>query len=398
MHASLSSNIWKYTLLLIENKRIFTAILGVYYLTIPGVTPFWIGVFLLVGNGASLVFDIPSSYIADRIGHKKAIVLSRFFILTATVCFLYATSLGWLITASIFLSMGFAFLSGVGNAFIHETLRGLGREEEYAAVSGKMNSIGFFIPAVLAAIVPFTVGISYKIPFLISLVFDIASIIVAFSLVSPPVRESAVKDRGVSYVTVVRDGFALRFFRIALFSGIVSALVFAFDGFRGPYQLLVGVPVIWFGVLFGIGRSIAALMMAYTGAMHRILGTVYTYQRLQIVIYGLLLLTAALTSTPWVIAVIFVLDNALRWGTQQLEVAYQLDIIRNHPYKATLLSTGSQFQNVCSMVAVFLLGYSIEHLGYPHSFLILAVAFVVTLTVLHGWIVRNRVTSAHGTN
>ncbi|MBI2025211.1 hypothetical protein HYT04_00270, partial [Candidatus Kaiserbacteria bacterium] len=84
MPAALKSNIWKYTILLVTNKRVFVAILGVYYLTIPGVTPFWIGIFLLAGNGASFIFDIPSSYIADKIGHKQAIVLSRIIIFFST--------------------------------------------------------------------------------------------------------------------------------------------------------------------------------------------------------------------------------------------------------------------------------------------------------------------------
>src|SRR3989344_5972884 len=193
MTAALESNIWKYTVLLVANKRVFTAIIGVYYLTIPGVTPFWIGMFLLAGNGASFIFDIQSSYIADKIGHKQGIVLSRMIMILSSLCFLFATNIYWLIAASILLSMGFAFLSGVGSAFMHETMRALGREGDYRTVMGKASSIGFAVPALMAALVPFSVGISYTIPFIVMLGLDVMGLIMALSLVRPGVSPERAK-------------------------------------------------------------------------------------------------------------------------------------------------------------------------------------------------------------
>lgn len=391
MQASLQSNIWKYTVLLVTNKRVFVAILGVYYLTIPGVTPFWIGILLLAGNGASFIFDIPSSYIADKIGHKQAIVLSRIIIFFSTFFFLFATNVLWLIVGSILLSVGFAFLSGVGNAFMHETMRGLGRGDEYTAVMGKVSSIGFFIPAIMAAIVPFSVGISYKIPFVIMLGLDVVGLIVALLLVLPRVDlEHAAEVSETKFFEVIRQGFALRFFRIAAFSGIVSALIFAVDGFRGPYQLLLGVPVIWFGVFFGIGRALAALFLAFSGKMQRIIGDIYTFQRIQIIVYGSLFLILGLVSDPWVVVAVFVFCNALRYGFSQVDIGYQLDIIRSNKFKATLLSAGNQVQNVVSMCAVAVIGIAIERFGYQYSFFIFAIAFLAIQIPLHLYISRNR--------
>ncbi|MDP1690118.1 MAG: hypothetical protein Q8L52_02855 [bacterium] len=393
MQAALESNIWKYTVLLITNKRVFIAILGVYYLTIPGVTPFWIGIFLLAGNGASFIFDIPSSYIADKIGHKDAIVLSRGIIFFSTLFFLFATNVWWLIIGSILLSMGFAFLSGVGSAFMHETMRGLGRGDEYTAVMGKVSSIGFFIPAIMAVIVPFSVDISYKIPFIIMLGLDVIGFIMALSLVRPTVNPEHVAEVSETrFLDVIRQGLALRFFRIATFSGVVSAVMFAVDGFRGPYQLLLGVPVIWFGIFFGAGRALAALLLAYSGKTRHLIGDVYSFQRAQIIVYGILFLTLGLISSPWVVVVVFVLDNALKWGFSQVDTGYQLDVIRNHKFKATLLSAGNQIQNVISMCAVAVSGILIERLGYQQAFLIFAIVFLIIQIPLHLYTYRNRPT------
>lgn len=391
MQAALESNIWKYTVLLVTNKRVFAAIIAVYYLTIPGVTPFWIGIFLLAGNGASFIFDIPSSYIADKIGHKDALVLSRGIIFLSTFFFLFAVNVWWLVIGSVLMSMGFAFLSGVGSAFMHETLRALGREDEYRAVAGKASSLGFAIPAIMAAAVPFLVPVSYKLPFIIMLVVDLVGIFVALALVRPPVPPEHVSEiNGTSLFAVIRQGLALRFFRIATFSGIVSAFIFAIDSFRGPYQLLLGVSVIWFGVFLGVGRALAALMLAYSGQIHRLIGDVYSFQRAQIIVYGVFFLIVGLVTNPWVVVVVFILDNALKYGTSQVDTGYQLDVIRNNKFKATLLSAGNQIQNVVTMCTVGLMGLSIERFGYRHSFLLFAIAYLFVLIPFHLYVVRNR--------
>lgn len=388
MPAALQSNIWKYTVLLVANKRVFAAIIGAYYLTIPGVTPFWIGIFMLAGNGASFIFDIPSSYLADKIGHKEALVLSRGFMLLSTVLFLFASNIWWLIAASVLLSMGFAFLSGVGSAFMHETLRALDREKDYRTVMGKVSSIGFFVPAVLATVVPFTIGDSYQIPFLIGLVLDFVGLSAALMLVRPTVHVRAAGTEDPNYLEVVRQGFALRYFRVAVFSSVVSALLFSTDTFRAPYQLFLEVPVILFGIFFGAGRMLAALILANSGKLHRMIGDLHSFQRMQIIVYGALLLILGLVTNPLVVVAVFIFDNAFKYGLSQVSNGYKLDILRDHKFKATLLSTGHQLENILVMGTVVLIGAAIERIGYQSTFLVVAVVFFLILIPLHFWIAR----------
>ena len=122
---ALQDNIWKYALLLITNKRVFVAILGAYYLTLPDVTPKTIGTILLAGSLSGFIFEIPSGYASDKIGHKYALVISRVLMMLSTTFFLVANNVTFLILGSVFLSMSVAFHSGTDSAFIHETLRGL---------------------------------------------------------------------------------------------------------------------------------------------------------------------------------------------------------------------------------------------------------------------------------
>src|SRR3989338_10365383 len=266
MGKSLQNNIWKYALLLIANKRIFVAILGAYYLTIPDVTPKIIGIILLAGSLSGFIFEIPSGYASDKIGHKYALIISRVLMLLSTIIFLVANNITFLILGAIFLSASAAFHSGTGSAFMHETLRGLNRENEYAKVMGKISSIGFAVPIVFMVLVPFLVSVSYKTPFLIALVIDVIGLLAAISLVVPPVPQEHIEEIGATnFKQVLQEGYRLNYFSIALFSGIISGTLFSIGGFRAPYQSFLEIPVIWYGVFFGIGRAFASLMLAYSG-------------------------------------------------------------------------------------------------------------------------------------
>lgn len=111
MEKSLQNNIWEYTFLLIANKRVFVAIIGAYYLTIPDVTPKIIGFIFFAGSLAGFLFEVPSGYVSDKIWHKYALIISRGLMILSTIFFLIANNITFLILGSIFLSLSAAFHS-----------------------------------------------------------------------------------------------------------------------------------------------------------------------------------------------------------------------------------------------------------------------------------------------
>ncbi len=386
MKKKLQSNIWKYTLLLIANKRIFVAILGAYYLTIPGVAPQGIGIILLAGSLAGFLFEIPSGYVSDKIGHKTALVLSRLLMFTSTLFFLFANNITFLILGGVFLSTSIAFHSGTGGAFMHETLRGLKRENEYAKVMGKVGSIGFAVPIVLTVLIPFLVSISFKVPFLVALVVDVVGILAALLLVTPPVSQEEIDEiKLTKFGQVMREGHRLNFFIFALFSGIVGGTLFSVGGFRAPYQMFLEVPVIWYGVFFGAGRLFASLMIAYSGKIREKV-SLFSLYKFRLILYTFLILVLGLVSSWQIIVVTFIVINAFQWGLSKVGESYLIDIIRTSKFKATLLSIRSQIHQVVAAAASFGVGFSIERLSYQSGFLCLGLIFFAVLFPLYLYI------------
>ena len=387
MEQKLRSNIWKYAVLLIANKRIFVAILGAYYLTIPGVTPQGIGIILLAGSLAGFLFEIPSGYVSDKMGHKAALVLSRVFMFVSTLFFLLADNIFFLVLGGIFLSTGNAFHSGTGSAFMHETLRGLKREDEYAEVTGKIGSIGFAVPIILTVLTPFLVEVSFKAPFVVGLVMDLIGILAAFSLMTPPVPQEEIDEIKITkFRQVVAEGRRLHFFVFALFSGIISGTLFGVGGFRAPYQMFLEVPVIWYGVLFGAGRLLASIMMAYSGKIRKKI-SLFSLYGFRLFLYTFLILVLGLVSNWQIVVVTFIIINAFQWGLSKIGGSYMIDIIKTSKFKATLLSIRAQLGQFVGAVVSFGVGFMIEHFSYQQGFLYLGIIFFVILFPFYLYII-----------
>ncbi len=381
--ASLQKNIWKYTIAAVANKRIFVAIIGAYYLTIQGVTPQTIGVITLFASLSSFLFEIPSGYVSDKIGHKQALIFSRILMLVSSVCFFLANSVTILIVAAIVMSIGFAFNSGTGSAFMHDTLSELKRDHEYSAVMGKVSAIGFAVPVVLTVLVPFLVSISYKIPFLIMAIVDCIGLVAVISLTKPIMSQAHIEEvQASNFKKVMQEAFRINYFTIAFFSGIVSAMLISISAFRSPYQLYVGIPVIWFGVIVGVGRLIASLMLANSRRLEKYL-TLKRFFFIEYLIHTTIIFCLGVTQNVYLVTLLFIASSAFHWGLNKIDEGYQLKIMGKTKFKATLLSVGSQIESLLSAVFGFVLGWIIERYSYPMGYMGISLFCFIILTFLY---------------
>ncbi len=389
------SNIWKYTIFLITNKRVYVAIIAIYYLTIPGVNEIGISYILLAGNIAGFVFEIPSGYLADIIGHKKTLVLSRIFAIISSIFYLVAGNIWALIVGSIFLSISVAFTSGTGNAFMQETLKAAKKQDEYANIMGKVKSLGFLIPLIISSLVPFLALISIKGPFVIGLIMDIVGFLIAISFVNPNIQQDKIKEFGLGNILkVISEGYNLGFIRYTVYTGVMGGLLFAIGSYRGPYQMSAGAPIIYFGLFFALGRVFASVLLWFSGTIQRVF-TMKQFFFTQALLYTLIFLILGVTNNLWVAILLFAIQNGLKWGLTEIEDSYFINIISNSKFKATLLSVGAQIQQLIGGVAGLLVGRIIFTYGYEKGFFVFSLIFsgiMLTLYFLTFWLdIRKKV-------
>jgi MFS family permease len=85
--------------------------------------PFWIGKF---------IFEIPTGVVADRYGRRLSLAISAGLSSLTWLVFSLSGSF-WVLAAAQFAgAFGATFSSGADEALLYETIKALGREQEYA--------------------------------------------------------------------------------------------------------------------------------------------------------------------------------------------------------------------------------------------------------------------------
>src|SRR3989344_5104827 len=388
---TLQANIWKYGVHLITNKRSYLSILGVYLLTLPGTTPQTVGLMLLAGNIAGFLFEIPSGYFTDMVGHKTALVVGRVALLASSLAFLVGGEGFMFILGAVLMSIGMAFQSGTGAAFMHETLRALGRENEYSKIMGRLKSLGFAVPIALIMLVPFLVGISFKLPFVIAVVIDCIGLLVVASYAIPPVGPSRIQEIGVrTFWRTLREGWDKGFLRYALFVGILAGTITAVSGFKDVYQAFLGVPIIYFGVFWGLSRVLVSFFLLFNQTIKRFF-TFHQFLFFRLLSAVALILALGIVSVPYVIVALFIFIAAFNWSTESVKEHYLLEIIGNSSSKATLLSVCSQISFFATALVAYLVGALAASFGYAAGFVVAAGLLFLALLPLYLFIVVNKV-------
>ena len=149
---------------------------------------FWAINFLVVG-----ILEIPTGIIADIIGRKYACAIGAFIMTIAfLVIGIYPTLMGILIY-SILSGIGEAFITGTRSVLLYDTMKQLGRENEYA----KVQTYGLVIFEGLMAVFTIFGGWIYSLgferaPFLLRSLFWGLSIPLFMAMVEP--RFSSTKQ------------------------------------------------------------------------------------------------------------------------------------------------------------------------------------------------------------
>lgn len=113
----------------------------VLYLAYCGMNLAEIGILEGVYHITSIIFEIPSGAVADLIGRKKSMIVSRFCVaVSCLIMMLYHNF--WLFALSFSIqALGNNFNSGSEEALIYDSMKAVGDEQKYIGVNGRLNVI-----------------------------------------------------------------------------------------------------------------------------------------------------------------------------------------------------------------------------------------------------------------
>jgi len=381
MQPKLKSNLWKYFLLLLTNRRNFIPILSIYFLTLQNTTAQQIGLYTGIGWLAGFLLEIPSGYLSDKFGHKRTLILAKFFMITSTLSFVFGGSVFYFTLGAIFMALGFAFTSGTAGAFLHNTLVGLKREKEYGTLSGKIRANISLVSAAMILLLPLLTKISIIMPIKAYLIFDIVGIFTAFTLVSPKMKYDAEDEEGEKILSQLNKFKGTGFYITSLFLGILGGIAASLSPFREPFVRSLGLPIILIGSISALSRVIWFVV----GHNVKLLKKIKIQKLLFYEIFffsGLIILISQLKN-PYIVGSIFAIIMGYRYGRGTLIQEYYLNnFLINKRYKATMLSIKAQVEKLFESVVVFAIGF-VMVMSFRTGILVLGVCMFIILLIIY---------------
>ncbi|MCH8813593.1 MAG: MFS transporter [Chloroflexi bacterium] len=248
------SNIWKYyTFQFLLNFQLWWPIWVIYLteqrgLSLGQVTlidvPFW----------ATIVFlQIPSAAVADRWGRKPTLIAAGLSMAVAVTLFGVASSFWLLLLSYLIWGISFSLLFGAESAFIFDSLKSMGRENEYSKIYGR--AWGLATAAMLAGTLigaPLADSTNLSVPIIVSGGIAGLAALFAITLSEPEPMDRSRKT--ISYAKIIGDSAQLVRTRPAvrysiLFYGLITvgsiAPVILFQPFLIEHDVDIGDVGFW---------------------------------------------------------------------------------------------------------------------------------------------------------
>jgi MFS family permease len=379
---TLEYNIHKFAALMVFDKRVYGAILSLYFLSINNVFEFHIGWIIFAGCLAAFLFEIPSGYLSDKMGHKKALVLARVLVILSTLSYLFATNIYYLIGGSVLFSISLAFMSGTTNAFMHDTLKELKKEEQYSKIMGKISAIGYAIPTLFMASASFLASYDYRYIFIVSLVIDILGLLTVLTLVSPTKSSTDLLDiKSSKLIKILKEGFAIGYVPFALLGGFMGGALIGIRGYVDPFQQISGADIAYFGIFLAVSRLLSSIVSMYSKQVKEYFN-IYSFNMFRIVLFSILFISLGFVYSWQSVVFIMILINTINLGLHQVNNHYDLELIQTSKFKATLLSIKGQISQVFLAFTSLGLGYFLTYYSYQQSFMFLGFLFFIVCSLI----------------
>jgi MFS family permease len=325
-----------------------------------------------------LLWEIPSGWLADRIGRARSIQLSVPFAVVGMVAYGYSDYWWQFVVCELLLAVANGLISGADKALLIDSLKAAGRENEFVRVQQRIDALGY-------------VAIAFGVPLSLVLVkyWGYGAAIVAdglvvglgglftLRLVEPPIHETPEID-GVTAWRSVRQLLGNRESRWLVALGIVlNTSTYLGFWLSAPYYLSVGLPVEAFGAVLAARSLLKAWLSHRFHSERHIKQLMATYVGLA----GLPYLCMA-TGQVWLALALIGHDVVQSLHSAPLARRYNEHM--NGRNRAMLNSVVGMVGRLCYAAVGPLAGLAVDRLGLQGGFVVLGFA-LSTLAAIAYW-------------
>jgi len=188
---------------------------------------------------AKVLSEIPTGAWADRVGRKKSLILGSFFHSLAYLLIFFSHSLILFILGEIIAGISMSFAYGADSALAYDTLKSLGRGDEYQKIEGNANSMRHLGFALFAPVGGLLATINLALPYLASSIGIFFSGLIALTLVEPPRDDANAGDsklsEGMNHPSVSKDHKNVLYVILNEVKNLISSIWYKFEILRSAF-------------------------------------------------------------------------------------------------------------------------------------------------------------------
>jgi MFS family permease len=335
--------------------------------------------------GTSLLLSLPIGIIADSFGRKRSMTLAMIFNIVASVLFVVAPTFLLFVFANMLFSMAFALIFGATLSLFYDSLKQVGREEEYTQQRGLFSAVMFASAALSNALGGVLGGIDLKLPFLVYAGISVFTMFILLTIKETPYEPHPVTGERISYgeafkttFQAVKQNTNLRC--ILLYSNLTPLSFFILGQvFMQPYALSIGIPIVALGLVIAGMQVVRMLGSSSADKIVKGLGEWRWLSMVPVIVVAGSLGLALIRSWPGIL--VFAVVGFATTATRPL---IETLIFRNTPgtVRSTILSVDFMVFNFFVVLIEPGLGKFADTRGLPFAFLAMTGFALVTLGLL----------------
>ncbi|MBR9703672.1 MFS transporter [Candidatus Woesearchaeota archaeon] len=329
--------------------------------------------------GAILVAEIPTGFIADRIGRKNALFFLTGLYIIGNIITIYAHAFWIFAIAQVLFGIAIAFGSGAIEALVYDNLKLRKKENQMTKVWGNIQAYsliaGFFASIIGGFLARNESPEVYVFLLWLYVIGAGISFIIAFFIKDKHSDAQASKSQKEVFkqgVHLLINNKSLRM--ILLLNMITMPFYHVMKFLIQPHLKNTGVPVMFFGLIVGAAMLIEAFSSQYVHKIEARLGMKKTVL-LATITPGLIYLTMGLIF-HWSVAVIgYIIFAGASYMRTPLFAQYT-NIHLPTKNRATLLSFISMAITVYLIIMRLIIG-KVADLGIPYAFLLMGTVVII---------------------
>ncbi|MBI4714163.1 MFS transporter [Candidatus Uhrbacteria bacterium] len=364
----------------LSKLNILNAIVTLFYLH-RGVGIDEIFYLSIVWSLSTLLFEIPTGYLADRFGRKRTLILGAFLLALSWVATLFASGFPAFIIVFVIMSASFSCFSGTEEAFLYDSLKELGEDKEMTKYNGRLHSAHHFfniiVPTLGAWIAKDFVEFQFDILVIINIIATVGGLFVFIFLIEPKHAKNVTDyEKGIfheSLDTIIHEPFLFRAAINKLLIFIASFLVWrAYQPFLSEH----GVSIFWLGIFYFLMHGICFVVHQRIGQIEKIIGTTRSlFWSVALIIIALV--GVFVTNVSWLLF-IFLLMTIVLETVREPVFAHAMNSRINSRSRATTLSNLNIFKAILDIPILFFAGW-LAKINLEFVFLVSIGLCVITL-------------------